>query len=523
MSRWLPKHTKKTFFNYFSWIIVVAMLFSLFSYLLVPRAAATTGGQMLLYLKKEPSDINSTYNDLNLSNSDTQADIASSTTSTTTVNVAGAPTAFCESSNNTGETFTQISASAASAAELCIGTFISAPVGQSITISNTDSSAVWANIYTSESSSAQVTSHPNIYIYQCSSTCTAPGTLIKAFTGCADPGTTPTVCAAAQTHSAPTNNVTISAGQRIVAIISQTITKGHSGQFVSNYIDNSTRSPSSSVGLAYTFATANKPALTGSQDDDFNVASADANCSSTIYNTNWTCPGPTASGATADIDSADASGSGGNNAGWLIVRNKCTSCTVSNFGTTPSNAFIYQTIPTGYGDGSVRTVVDSALSYTIGASTPSSPWNHVGLVLWTSNTDYLEVQLYSTGVKSSTNTVQVAVNNSGTLGSATNINTSTTLGTYGLIWLGFSKTGANYQAQYSTDGSTWNNISTTIAHSTAFSRVGLNAFADISGANYSGAFDWFSYSFVPPPTTDQVLRGGEFFYGGSKQPFYWAQ
>src|SRR6478752_6321579 len=101
MSRWLQKSGRKFFYKFLSWAVVVVMLFGFFSYLLVPRAEATTGGQMLLYLNKEPSDLNATYNSLTLSNSVTQADTASATTSTTNVN-ASPPTSFCESANNTG-------------------------------------------------------------------------------------------------------------------------------------------------------------------------------------------------------------------------------------------------------------------------------------------------------------------------------------------------------------------------------------------------------------------------------------
>lgn len=140
--------------------------------------------------------------------------------------------------------------------------------------------------------------------------------------------------------------------------------------------------------------------------------------------------------------------------------------------------------------------MNSALSYQIGATTPVSPYNHVGLVLWTSNTDYLEIQLYSTGVKSSANTVQVALNNSSSLSGATNINTVTTAGTFGLVWLGFVNTSGSWQAQYSTDGSTWNNIGSAVNHS-LFTRAGLNSFAAVSGANYAGAFDWFQSTLSP--------------------------
>lgn len=493
----------------------VLVVFSGTSYLLLPRAHATTSGQTTLYLKKEPSDINATYNALTLNNSETQSDTASATTSTTNVNVAGGPTSFCESSNNTGETFTQISAAASSTGERCIGTFISPPVGSAIQMckdsvspcTGADAASITAQIYSSESSSSQVNSSPNIYIYRWngSGTTVSAGNLIAKFTTCADPGTTPSICAAAQTAVAPANDITFSATDRIVAIVSQTIIHSHNGQFISNYIDNSTRSPSSSITLGYSFTTPNRPTLSGSLDDDFTTALADTTCSSTTYNSKWNCPGPTASGATTEINSADASGSGGDNSSWLVVRNKCSGCTVSEFGNSPSNAFIYQTLPGDYGSGNVRTVVNSALSYTIGASTPSSPWNHVGLVLWSasgSTPDFLEVQLYSTGVKSSTNTVQVALNNSGTLSGTTNINTSTTAGTYGRIWLGFSNTNGSYQAQYSTDGSTWTNIGSAVAHD-AFKQVGLNSFSDINNANYGGAFEWFQ-STLAPATYDQT-------------------
>lgn len=454
------------------------------------HSGAATSGQTTLYLKKEPSDINATYNALSLSSGDTRSDTASATTSSTNVN-ASPPTSFCESSNNTGETFTQVSASATSTGERCIGTFISLPVGKVFTMSTGDSASISANIYSSESTS-QVTSAPRIYIYRWSGSGTTVSTsdLIASWTTCADPGTSPTVCAVAQTAVSPANNITFAATDRILVIISQNVTRARTGGFVSNYFDNSSRNPSASIEFGYDLSTPNRPGLSGSLDDDFLTSQASTTCSGTSYNTKWTCPAPSAANSSADINSASMTPTGGDSSSWLTLRNQCASCTVSNFGTTPSNAFMYQPMPIPYGDGTIRTVVNSALSYQIGATTPSSPYNHVGLVLWTSNTDYLEVQLYSTGVKSSTNTVQVALNNSGTLSGATNINTSTTLGTYGLIWLGFSNTGGSWQAQYSTNGSTWNNIGTAVSH-TAFTRVGLNSFAAVSGANYSGAFEWF--------------------------------
>jgi len=499
------KRLKTTSFKIVSLLAIAFLVFGGLSAWLVGHSKATTNGQTYLFFKKEPSDVNATYNSLTLSPGDTRADTASATTSTTNVNVAGGPTALCESSNNTGETFTQISASAASTGERCIGTFISPPVGSVFTMSTTDTPSISANVYTAESAS-QVTSSPNIYIYQCSSTCTSPGTLIAKWTTCADPGTSPTVCTAAQTAVAPANNITFAATDRIVIILSQNITRARTGNSVSNYIDSSSRSPSAGIQIGYNIVTPNTPSFTGAMDDDFNFGVTQTTCANTSYHTKWTCPTPSAANSSADFISADTLGNvSPSSTGWLNLRNQCSSCTVSNFGTTPSNAFIYQTLPGDYGDGNVRTIVNSALSYQIGATSPSSPYNHVGLVLWTSNTNYLEIQLYSTGVKSSTNTVQVALNNSGSLSGATNINTSTTAGTYGRIWLGFSNTGGSYQAQYSTDGSSWTSVGSAVAHD-AFLRTGLNSFAAISGANYSGAFDWFQSTLGAATYTQDAYR-----------------
>jgi hypothetical protein len=95
----------------------------------------------------------------------------------------------------------------------------------------------------------------------------------------------------------------------------------------------------------------------------------------------------------------------------------------------------------------------------------------------------------------------VALNNSGVIGTATTINSTSTAGVFGEVWLGFANTGGIWQAQYSTDGTTWNNVGSAVNHSTNFSRVGLNVFNRLNMATntgYAGAFEWFSYTLAAP-------------------------
>ena len=488
---------------------------------MVKPARAATAGQTVLYFHKEPSDANETYNALLPVPAEPGADTASAATSTTNYNSASP--ALCESTNNTGETFNQASASAASTGERCIASFVSPPVGQSIAFSASDTNALSIDLYTSESSS-QATSTPKAYVYKLSG---GTFTSIATFTG-TDPGTAITHFNATATPA----SVSLVLTDRIVVVLTQNVTKSHTGTTVSNYFDNNSRSPSANLTIKYSMITPNQPTLTGTNDDDFIQAQATTSCTgSPTFHTIWTCAAPSAANTAGHFNDEDGvpTGSAGDTSGFLWLRNSCGSgtvaCTPSNFGTTPSNTFLYQTLTSGYGDGTVRTAVESSLAYQVGATSPASPYNHAGIVLWTSNTDYLEVQVYSASAKGSANTAKVAINNSSTLSTTANINTSASNGLYNRVWIGFSKTGTAYQPQYSTDGSSWTSIGSAITHATAFTRVGLNAYSAVgistSVTNYAGAFDYFSYGFGPPgPTVTQRMRDGKWWLSGAQQN-YW--
>jgi hypothetical protein len=507
------------------WTLVATVALGVEIQLAKPARAAVSG-QTTLYFHKEPSDANETFNALLPLPAEPGADTpVTTTTSTTNVNASPA-TALCESSGNTGETFNQVSASAATTGERCIGSFISPPVGQAISVATSDTNALSIDLYTSESSS-QATSTPKAYIYKWNGTTL---TNFATFTG-ADPGTAITHFNAAATPSA---NVTFTSTDRVVVILSQSVTKSHTSTTVSNYFDNNSRSPSANFTMNYSLTTPNTPSLTGTNDDDFTQAQATTACtSSPSFHTVWTCLDPVNANANVSFNDEDPAptGSAGDTSHWLWLRDECgsgaTACTSpSNFGTTPSNAFLYQSLPIGYGDGNVRTVLESSLAYTVAGTSPSTPFSHSGIVLWTSNTDYLEVQIYAGAVKGAINTAKVAINNSGTLSTTANINSGLSNGFYNRMWVGFAKTGTGYQPQYSTDGSTWTSLGSAITHATAFTRVGLNSYSGVSIAstvtNYAAAFNWFSYGFAAPPgpTVTQRMRDGKWWNSGAQQN-YW--
>jgi len=209
----------------------------------------------------------------------------------------------------------------------------------------------------------------------------------------------------------------------------------------------------------------------------------------------------------------------GDSTGWLWLRNQTTStsASVSNFGTTPSNTFLYQTLPAGYQDGSVTTVLNSSAMHDAASSGTSPPDNHAGLVLWTSNTDYLELQVASIAPinDSGTATVKVQLYNSGVLQGSSDLNASTTGNGFSNIWLRITKTGNTYQAQYSTDGASFT-PNGSVTHATAFSRVGLNAFTAIANpvTSYAGAFEWFEQSMTQPP---QYTQSSYRWFGNADQ------
>lgn len=487
-----------------SWLFVIAVMLVIGGVLIVSHASATTSGKMTLYFHKEASDANETYNSLGFTPPEPAADTTacSATCSTTNVNATPA-TSFCKSSVSSDSQNAYV-ADAASVGNRCIGTYISQEIGNAISIGTGDTNAITSQLWSSESAT-QITTALNVYIYRWngSGTSVVAGDRIATLT-CADPGTSATSCTQTAT---PANNITFAATDRIVAITSLNVTGSRSNGLVTSYFDSSART-AASITLKYTalaYNTSNKPSLSGSLDDDFTTAAATTACntSGVAYNSKWTCLQGSAANTAGAFNAEDTAAAGsGDNSSWLWLRNQttATSATASNFGATPSNTFLYQAMPTSYGDGNIRTVVNSSATFNIASSTATSPFNHVGLVLWTSNTDYLELQVYSTGATTGTNSVVVALNNSGTLGTTTSLNATTTTGIFGEVWLGFSNTSGTWQAQYSTDGTTWNNVGSSVSHTTAFTRVGLNAFTKIANpvSSYAGAFEWFSYGLASP-------------------------
>lgn len=492
-----------------SLIILIATLGFI---LLINNTKAVTSGELTLYFHKEASDVNETYGSLGLTPPEPAADTAPTTlTSTTNVN-ATPPTSFCESSDGQTDVQNERIASAASTGNRCLGTFISMPVGNAISMSTSDSAtAITSQLWSSESAT-QAAVALNVYLYRCTTTCISTTTLTAtdriATLTCAEPGTTPTSCTAS---SAPANNITFAATDRIVAVVSSNVTTLRSGADTRFYFDSTGRTETK-VTLLYTalgYNTSNKPSLTGTLDEDFTTAAATTACTTTgvTYHTKWTCLQGSAANTGGAFNAQDTAGAGsGDSSSWLWLRNQTTAtgASPSNFGTTPSNTFLYQSMPNSYGDGTITTVVNSSATFGVGATTPTSPYNHIGLVLWLSNTDYLELQVYASGATTGTNTVNVALNNSGTVGTATSLNATTTSGIFGEIWLRFSNTAASWQAQYSTNGTTWNNVDSAVSHTAMFNRVGLNAFNKVNNpvSSYAGAFEWFQFNM--PVTYNQT-------------------
>lgn len=461
-----------------------------------PQAQATTNGQMSLYFHKEPSDKNETYNSLSFTPPEPGADTAAGTPATNTYNSA-AP-ALCEGSTNTGETYNRNTViNNSTAHEGCAASFISPPVGQTITVSVGDT-APTAVLWTVDSVST-VAGSEKIYLYKWDGTTL---TNFVTLTSVTDPSTS--ITSATWTSSAFTGT-TINPTDRIVAIVTKIFTSTGTGN--SSFLFDSSARAASKVVLKYSAIAPNKPSLAGAKDDDFTVGAATTACSTSgvAYNTKWTCLQGTAASTAGEFNNGNAAGTVGDTNGWFWLNNKRTAvgAVSSNFGTTPSNTYLYQTLDVGYGDGLVRTAVNTTMDYTIGATNPTTPYSHSGLVLWLSNTDYLEVQAYSTGAKGAANTTYVALNTNGTLSGATSLNSSISSGLYNRVWVGFQNTGGSYQAQYSTDGTTWNNIGSPVSHA-AFTRVGLNSYSGIPStvvSQHAGAFAWFQHTFAAPVNT----------------------
>jgi hypothetical protein len=466
----------------------------------IQQAQAAMSGETVFYLKKDPADSNQTYNALSLTPPGPGAETANGTAGTVNVN-ANPPTALCEAAENNTEAINRVNVGAAAVAHRCAASFISPPVGQTWNIQTSDTGAVYGSI-TIVDSATGVVAQTNLFVYKWDgSTLTRIATLNST----TDPSTTITnVNFAAQ---APAANITVNPSDRIVVIASKNVTTSASSATTSILFDSTART-AAHVTLKYTLVAPNKPDLTNAKDDDFTTDTATAACSTsgTVFNTKWTCLHGSAANSSGEYNVGGTGATpAGDSSGWLWIRNKLTAtgAVPSNFGSTPSNTYMYQTLPAeGYGNGSVTTVVNASHAYTVGATNATTPFNHGGLVLWTSNTDYIEMQVYADGAKTGANTVKVALNTNGTLSGATSLNATTTTGTYSRVWLRFVHTGGSYQGQYSTDGTTFTNVGSAVSHS-AFSRVGLNVFNIINNpiSMYSAAFEYFDYGFPAPSVT----------------------
>jgi hypothetical protein len=482
-------------------------------------AKAATAGKSVLYFHKEASDYNTTYAALALTPPEPAAYTRSTSTGGTVATNATPPTALCAYS--LPDTNNQVVVRGNAVANRCAGSWISSPVGQSFSMATSDASAISSIVNVSVSTTA-ITTIPTVYVYklcgQIDNTgnhgCAAAGNLVRLATlAGTDPTTASTTTPQVESiaAAAPAVNSDFNASDRIAAIMSFNTSAGTATTATNEfYLDNSAQGASpTSVTLKYTYSSPNRPGgFSGTNDDDFTVAATTASgcaaSNATTYNTKWTCITPTAANSQANFNAEDTSAAGaGDSSSWLWLQDKYTGVvTPSNFGTTPSNAFLSQSPPSGYGDGTVTTVLNSTSVFKVGANSSTTPYSHSGLVLWTSNTDYLEMQVYATGDKGSTlNVADVALSTNGTLSGVTSINPATTTGVFNRIWLRFVVTNGSYQGQYSTDGTSFTNIGSPVAHAN-FGKFGLNTYNAIGAAAgaYAGAFEYFSSTVVAAGT-----------------------
>ena len=355
----------------------------------------------------------------------------------------------------------------------CVATFYSLPVGQTITIESTDTGSLSVAYYfitTVEDGNVNATFR--FYQYDDSAASTSIfGTLVDS--------NLPSGSSGRRTVSGtPSVTRTLDPEDRIIVVwtLNIILLDSSGGQdSVGLRFDDETDGISYAA-INYTLIAPYKPDLSGSADDDFTNASTTAPCTSGgVAYKNWTCITPNGSGEF----NAHASSSQ-----WLILNN-IRGASGENFGATPDNTYMYQTVPSG--DGNITTVVNNALRGFGATST------HSGLLLWTSDTDYLILGVHSTtsndGIKF------LNIDNSGAFSATTTLTAN-----WGRVWLRWAKTGTNYQASYSIWGttSTFTDIGSAISHPTAFTRMGLNVFASSADTEYSGAFEYFDSTLAPP-------------------------
>src|SRR3989344_6966070 len=253
----------KNFFTFFFLTFVgVFFFFNLF----IEKAYATTGGQMTLYLQRENSSASTTYNTLTLSP-------PSPTTLTTSATVVSkiSPVAPCEAANMSGNTINSIEVdddtSPPGNGDNCLATFFSMPVGQTIAVNATDTLALAAEMYGSNTTSDNANTNFILRVYK------YDGTAFIQFgsvtLGDLHAGVTNQKLTASSTPSA---SIILNPEDKSVLVLSLNIisvdTSGGSDLTRVNF--GSTVAPSF-LRLSYTALTPSKPDLTGAKDDDFNT------------------------------------------------------------------------------------------------------------------------------------------------------------------------------------------------------------------------------------------------------------
>lgn len=435
-------------------------------------AADAIGGQTVLYFHTEASDFNSA------SGSAVMGLPEANTTTAITEGIGVGFTGYpCKATNvvaGTTEVEVDMDGAGGTTGEKCVHSFFSSPVGQAMTIEIGDTLIATTSAGTlGNGNTADVRPIVNFYRYVSSNGTyeqfgRLQGTLITAATA-----------VTAQTIIGAANNTrTFAAADRIVIVLTVDVTAlDTSGASDDRYaMDFDKTSFPGGVTIYHPVIAPSKPDLTGTADDDFNPtigsAGSFASDAKVVNASKWYWGTSTGRYSLGGNGTGNASGS----AQWLRLENAAPASGLSNFGSTPTNTYVYQPADTNAsGSGTITTVVNSSMPLTEG--------NTSGLLLWRSNTDYLIVQASSSGTARF-----VSTNNSGTIN-----NPNTLSSTFNRIWLRWTKTRTTYTASYSTDGTTFTDVGT-FAHGTTFTRVGLTVYSNSASTNYSGAFEYFDYN-----------------------------
>ncbi|HEV8601227.1 MAG TPA: fibronectin type III domain-containing protein, partial [Patescibacteria group bacterium] len=301
----------------------------------------------------------------------------------------------------------------------------------------------------------------------------------------------------------PSINIDIRPTDRIVASYTGNITSGDTST-QTDYFQfnlNDTANPAYVFFQNLSVTTASRPDLTGSKDDDFITYQAETNCTNAgvAYNTKWTCTTP--SGTTLGKFKAHHHPSAatiGDATSWLTMEDTEDATLGTNFSASPENTYLWEAVDTNAnGNGNISTVINMA---TRANASMGNPKHHGGLLLWASNTDYLEVQISFDALGQ--NHV-VEVNQNGFLWGTTTLSSN-------LVWLRWNKVGSIYTPQYSMDGSTWTSIAAGISHPTTFTRTGLTVYTSQTSGHAGAAFEYFDYD----------LSGSSSIYDQTAYRFY---